>query len=187
MADAIKRLAAALSTLHGARCRSAPADAIERCQNELERAAVADPAAAQAEVDRLDRAQASILAQLARGLVGQAVADEQIDRLGRARQAAQDALLAARARAAGIHEPPDADALADAIEALRRGCELAGPDLRQRTARALIARATWRPGAISADLTISAATHVAGSARRTCAVYPLGLLRVAVPDARSAA
>lgn len=41
MADAIKRLAAALSTLHGARCRSAPADAIERCQNELERAALA--------------------------------------------------------------------------------------------------------------------------------------------------
>lgn len=41
MADAIRRLAAALSKLHGARIRVASADAIERCQNELERATLA--------------------------------------------------------------------------------------------------------------------------------------------------
>lgn len=98
MADPIKRLAAALSTLHGARCRSAPDDAIERCQNELERAALA--------VVGADHA----------GMLPECQACHGSGRRNLT--------------------PTEAATLAN----LARGCELAGPDLRHRAARALIDR-----------------------------------------------
>ena len=75
--------------------------------------------------------------------------------------------------------PTEAATLAN----LARGCELAGPDLRHRAARALIDRAVWRPGSIAADLTIDVASQVADSSRSNrhqgAFAVPLGQVRIA--------
>lgn len=142
-----------------------------------------DPITHRAELDRLDRAQASILAQLARGTVSQEVADAQIDRLGKARRDAQDALQRAERQPAAARLTISRDDLAAALANLARGCELAGPDLRHRAARALIDRAVWRPGSIAADLTIDVASQVADSSRSNrhqgAFAVPLGQVRIA--------
>lgn len=142
-----------------------------------------DPITHRAELDRLDRAQASILAQLACGTVSQEVADAQIDRLGKARRDAQAALQRAERQPAAARLTISRDDLAAALANLARGCELAGPDLRHRAAKALIDRAVWRPGSIAADLTIDMASQVADSARRTgyqgAFAVPLGQVRIA--------
>ncbi|WP_196314014.1 hypothetical protein, partial [Streptococcus pseudopneumoniae] len=81
-----------------------------------------------------------------------------------------------------MRDVTDRAALETAIGDLARGCELAGPELRARVAKALIAKCVIRPGVLAADLTSDAPTAalVDGSSCWTVRPVPvrLGTIRV---------
>ena len=143
---------------------------------------------ARAELDRIDRAQDAALTQLARGVLSQAVADAQVERLARQRQAARAALAGAEAADRGLRVAVDADAVAATLADLRAGAEIAPPALRRQLVRALVGAAVLRPTAIALDLRIDVATtreQVGGSAAWTALPVRLGRVTVAVGRARA--
>ena len=110
------------------------------------------------------------------------------NRKRRARRDAQAALQRATSRPPAARAAESGETLRAAIDDLARGCELAGPHLRHRVARALIDRCAWRDRSIAADLTIATASQVADSARRTGAPgMPIGRVIVLTDSRRRAA
>ena len=114
----------------------------------------ADPAESRAEPERLDGAQASVLAQLADGAIGQATADATIARLAARRRTAQVALSDALAAARGLRSTTEADALAATLDKFRRGVETFSPEERRGFLRAAVATAVMSPTAVDLDMAI---------------------------------
>ncbi len=150
-----------------------------------------DPGAieqAEAEIKRLDALQDAALDQLARGVLAQATADRQVERLGRERKAATAALRAAQAAALGIRGAVDRREVTEAVRLMRADAEHMKPEERRELVRAASGRVSVGPDAIDIDLLIDAAPVALGEAacRSTDARprIPAGRLTIATPTRR---
>lgn len=151
-----------------------------------------DPGAverAEAELARLDGLQDALLGQLARGVVSQATADRQVERLGRERREATAALRAAQAASVGIRQAVDRATLTEAVRLMRADAEHMDAAQRRELVRAASARVSVGPEVIAIDLLIDAPSVGLGAdACRSMLPRPTpaGQLRIATPRRRAA-
>jgi site-specific DNA recombinase len=146
----------------------------------------ADPAAHRAELERIDAAQAAVLAQLADGVIGQATADDAVRRLATRRRSAQEALSAALAASRGLRAAAASDALSAAVERFRRGVATFSPAERRGLLHAAVAAAVLHPDLVAIDLHIDARSlAVPGRPAGKWDALPVRLptMRIATPRA----
>lgn len=151
-----------------------------------------DPGAlerAEAELARIDGLQDAALGQLARGVLSQAVADRQVERLGRERREATAVLRAAQAASLGIRRAVDQAAVVEAVRLMRADAAHMDAAGRRELMRAAAARVSVGPDVIAIDLLIDARSVGLGEPACRSALAqptPAGRLTVATPRRRSA-
>lgn len=148
---------------------------------------------AEAALANIDRLQDAALDQLTRGVISQAVADRQVERLGRERREAIAALEAARTAAAGLRPAVDRAELAEAVRLMRADAEHMGAAQRRELLRAAVGRVAFGADVIAIDLLIETDAGAGCTGRgsfpnnmRPAHRYHAGQLRVATPRRRAA-